>query len=273
MGTPSTRSHWCIRRRSRRHRAPGPSWSCSRRPAPRPARTDPGTIVVARCAAAPLPKEREGRCETYCESRASARRRLLGVGLDEPLDELVDRAGLRQVALGGLLGQLGLGEALVALASLGLGLLASLTRRLGGVAGLLTLGLLGLVGLLANRLLDLVGTVAGELGDAADLVADDAADRLELLAGDAGQRVRDLGQLTGVLVVEVHDLLDEGELALDGLGDVDLREVADGRVGAELVGDGVEAVLPAVERGREGGLGGAGSCGVANCGGHEVLQR
>jgi hypothetical protein len=86
----------------------------------------------------------------------------------------------------------------------------------------------------------------GELGHARDLLAHDVANRLDLRPGDAGQRVGDLGELAGVPVVEVDDLLDEGELALDGAGGVDLRQGAD-REGAELVGDRVQAVLPLVE--------------------------
>src|SRR4051812_19901265 len=59
-----------------------------------------------------------------------------GVVLDEALDELVDGAGLGQAALAGLVGQLVLGQALVALTGLVVGLLA-LPR---GLPGLLPLG-------------------------------------------------------------------------------------------------------------------------------------
>src|SRR3954454_9457849 len=45
-----------------------------------------------------------------------------GVVLDEALDELVDGAGLGQAALAGLVGQLVLGQALVALTGLVVGL-------------------------------------------------------------------------------------------------------------------------------------------------------
>src|SRR3954453_4797983 len=63
---------------------------------------------------------------------------LRGVVLDEAVDELVDGAGLGQAAPAGLVGQLVLGQARVALAGLVVGLL-----------GLLPLGLVvGLLGLL-----------------------------------------------------------------------------------------------------------------------------
>src|SRR3954451_7519375 len=56
-----------------------------------------------------------------------------GVVLDEALDELIDGAGLGQAALAGLVGQLVLGQARVALAGLVMGLLGllALDPRLG----------------------------------------------------------------------------------------------------------------------------------------------
>src|SRR3954453_17926471 len=142
-----------------------------------------------------------------------------GVVLDEALDELVDGAGLGQAALAGLVGQLVLGQALVALTGLVVGLLA-LPR---GLPGLLPLSLLGrltglgldplrLRSLVAGRPLEGVDAAAGGVGDALHLLAHGAADRLDLLAGDASQRVGNLGQGAGVLVVEVHDPLDEREV-------------------------------------------------------------
>src|SRR3954468_9985219 len=58
---------------------------------------------------------------------------LRGVVLHEPLDELIDGAGLGQAALAGLVGQLVLGQARVALAGLVVGLLGllALDPRLG----------------------------------------------------------------------------------------------------------------------------------------------
>jgi hypothetical protein len=67
-----------------------------------------------------------GRCRTWCCGRttgntspcellAVVRGVVLHEALDEALDELIDRAGLGQAALAGLVGQLVLGEALVAL--------------------------------------------------------------------------------------------------------------------------------------------------------------
>src|SRR3954471_20509099 len=70
-------------------------------------------------------------------------RELLGVVLDEALDELIDGAGLGQAALAGLVGQLVLGQALVALAGLVVGLLGLLPLGPRGLPGLLPLGLLG----------------------------------------------------------------------------------------------------------------------------------
>src|SRR3954465_9108983 len=66
-----------------------------------------------------------------------------GVVLDEALDELVDGAGLGQAALAGLVGQLVLGQALVALTGLVVGLLALPPLDPHGLPGLLPLGLLG----------------------------------------------------------------------------------------------------------------------------------
>src|SRR3954453_22491806 len=67
---------------------------------------------------------------------------LLGVGLDQTRDELLDGAGLGQVALGSQLRQLRLGEVGVRRAGLPLGLLALLPLGLRSLAGLLALGLL-----------------------------------------------------------------------------------------------------------------------------------
>src|SRR4051794_18440838 len=82
---------------------------------------------LARSAAAP---PRDGRAlpdmvlrttgnTSPCELLAVVR----GVVLHEALDELIDRAGLGQAALAGLVGQLVLGEALVALPGPAAGLL------------------------------------------------------------------------------------------------------------------------------------------------------
>src|SRR3954468_24373885 len=160
-------------------------------------------------------------------------RELLGVVLDEALDELIDGAGLGQAALAGLVGQLVLGQALVALAGLVVGLLALLPLGLGSVAGLLPLGLLGLLGGVADGLLELVDVAPGGLGGALEPVAHGAADGLDLLAGGTGEGVGDLGELAGVLVVELDNLLDEGELPLDAVGGVELRKDVEGRDGLE----------------------------------------
>src|SRR3954454_16570006 len=202
-----------------------------------------------------------------------------GVVLREALDELVDGAGLGQAALAGLVGQLVLGQALVALTGLVVGLLA-LPR---GLPGLLPLGLLGrltglgldplrLLSLVAGRPLEGVDAAAGGVGDALHLLAHGAADRLDLLAGDASQRVGNLGQGAGVLVVEVHDPLDEGELPLDAVGGVELRKGVEGREGPELVGDGAHATLPALQRAGEQVLTPAGGVSVVNRDSQVVLQ-
>src|SRR4051794_4132595 len=138
---------------------------------------------------------------------------LLGVVGDQAVDELINGAGLGQVPLARLVGQLNLGEALVTLTGLVLGLLALLPLGLGSIAGLLPLGLLGLLAGLTLGLLELVDVAPGGVGDTLDLVAHGTADGLDLLAGGAGEGVGDLGELAGVLVVELDDLLDEGELA------------------------------------------------------------
>src|SRR3954471_17403258 len=156
---------------------------------------------------------------------------LRGVVLREALDELVDGAGLGQAALAGLVGQLVLGQARVALAGLVVGLLGLLPLDPRGLPGRLPLGLLGRLtglglGLDPLRLHSLVtggpregvDAAAGGVGDALHLLAHGAADRLDLLAGDAGQRVGDLGQGAGVRVVEVHDPVEDGELPLDAVG-------------------------------------------------------
>ena len=64
---------------------------------------------------------------------------LLVVGVDEALDELLHGAGLGQIPLGQLVGQLGLGQALVRLARLLLGPLG--LRALGGLGRLLLIAL------------------------------------------------------------------------------------------------------------------------------------
>src|SRR4051812_12013389 len=206
-----------------------------------------------------------------------------GVVLDEALDELVDGAGLGQAALAGLVGQLVLGQALVALTGLVVGLLALLPLDPRGLPGLLPLGLLGrltglgldplrLLSLVAGRPLEGVDAAAGGVGDALHLLAHGAADRLDLLAGDASQRVGNLGQGAGVLVVEVHDPLDDGELPLDAVGGVELRKGVEGREGPELVGDGAHATRPALQRAGEQILAPAGGASVVNRDSQVVLQ-
>src|SRR4051812_43789412 len=244
---------------------------------------------VARSAAAP-PAGGEGAAGPGAAdgSRGSTSPRGLlavvrGVVLDEALDELVDGAGLGQAALAGLVGQLVLGQALVALTGLVVGLLGLLPLDPRSLPGLLPLGLLGrltglgldplrLLRLVAGGPLEGVDAAAGGVGDALHLLAHGAADRLDLLAGDAGQRGGGLGQGAGVLVVEVHDPLEDGELPLDAVGGVELRKGGEGREGPELVGDGAHATLPALQRAGEQVLGPAGSVGVGDRGGHVVLQ-
>src|SRR4051812_3332977 len=70
---------------------------------------------------------------------------LLAVGADEPLDEVVDVACLRQATLGQLVGQFGLGQPFVRLAGLLLGLAGFFALDALGFPGL---GLLGFFGLL-----------------------------------------------------------------------------------------------------------------------------
>src|SRR5438034_548906 len=82
---------------------------------------------------------------------------LLAVCLDQALGEVVDGARLGQVPLGEPVAQLGLGQALVALAGLVMGLPGLLALGLAGLTCALLLGLLGLGGLLADGLLGLGG--------------------------------------------------------------------------------------------------------------------
>src|SRR3982751_125528 len=84
-----------------------------------------------------------------------------GVVLDEALDELVDGAGLGQAALAGLVGQLVLGQARVALTGLVVGLLALPPLDPRGLPGLLPRGLLGRLTGLGLDPLRLLSLVAG----------------------------------------------------------------------------------------------------------------
>src|ERR1700760_3244961 len=86
---------------------------------------------------------------------------LLAVRLDQALDELVDGAGLGEVALLELVAQLGLGLALVPLA----GLVVS-------APGLLALDLAGLAGQVFPGLLRLVSLLVHEAADGLSLLAD-----------------------------------------------------------------------------------------------------
>src|SRR6478735_8627970 len=106
---------------------------------------------------------------------------LLAVGADETLDEVPDVAGLGQPALGQLIRQLCLGQTLVCLAGLLLGLLGFLALDALGLAGLrlfsrfdfldlLARSLLDLVGLFLRCLLGLLGLLDGQVGDCAGLV-------------------------------------------------------------------------------------------------------
>src|SRR3954447_16142873 len=207
------------------------------------------------------PRGRGGRCRTWCcgpIAGSTSPRGLLavvgGVVLHEALDELVDGAGRGPVALAGLVGQLVLGQARVALTGLVVGLRALLPLDPRGLPGLLPLGLLGrltglgldplhLRSLVAGGPLEGVDAAAGGVGDALHLLAHGAADRIDLLAGDAGQRVGSLGEGAGVRVVEVHDPVEDGELPFDAVGGVELRKDGEGREGLELVGDGAHAAL------------------------------
>src|SRR3954467_10685020 len=95
-----------------------------------------------------LPRRREAlRSWMSRDARRARCSGLLGVVLDQAGDELVDRAGLGQVALAGLVGELGLVQALVARTGVVLSLLVLEPLGLGGLGADLALGLLGLVGL------------------------------------------------------------------------------------------------------------------------------
>src|SRR3954447_21996654 len=105
-----------------------------------------------------------------------------GVVLREALDELVDGAGLGQAALAGLVGQLVLGQARVALAGLVVGLLGLLPLGPRGLPGLLPLGLLGRLAGLGLDPLRLRSLVAGGPLDGVDAAAGGVGDALHLLA-------------------------------------------------------------------------------------------
>jgi hypothetical protein len=97
------------------------------------------------------------------EPRETGRYRLLAVGADQPVDELIDGAGLGQTTLGQLIGQLDLGQPLVPFP----GLLPLLPG--GGPLGPLGLeflfpgGFLRAGGLLLGQFLRLAGRAGGQV--------------------------------------------------------------------------------------------------------------
>src|ERR1700753_1137126 len=90
--------------------------------------------------------------------------RLLAVRLDEALDEVVDGAGVGEVALLELVAQLGLGLALVTLAGAVVGALSLLALDLAGLAGQVLPGLLRLANLLVHEAADGLGLLADGTG-------------------------------------------------------------------------------------------------------------
>src|SRR5580704_12955161 len=119
----------------------------SDRSAPCPAAgSGPLPLACQSCLAASMLSRRAAR-----RLRAAGRAAwLLAVRLDQALHEFVDGARLGQVALVQQVAQLGLGQALIALAGLVMGVPGLLALGLAGLAGQLLLGLLGLFGLLAG---------------------------------------------------------------------------------------------------------------------------
>src|SRR5450631_1740744 len=121
---------------------------------------------------------------------------LLAVSLDQALEELVDVAGLGQVARGELVAQLGLGLALVALAGLVMGLPGLLALGLAGLSCAFLPGLLGLFGLLADGLLGLGGLLVHDVADRRGHLPHDVSGRLGLVTHHAGQRAAAWTHLT-----------------------------------------------------------------------------
>src|SRR5437660_2395765 len=103
----------------------------------------------------------------------SGQRGLLAVCFDQALHELVDVARLGQLALVQQVAQLGLGQALVALAGLVMGVPGLLALGLASLAGQLLLGLLGQFGLLAGGLLGLAGLLVHEVAGRPGLLTDE----------------------------------------------------------------------------------------------------
>ena len=126
-------------------------------------------------------------------SVAERARGLLAVCLDQALHEFVDVARLGQVALVQLIAQLGLGQALVALAGLVVGVPGLLALGLAGLAGQLLLRLLGLLGLqLGGQVATVPGFPAEARAADAELAALAAADELARGSLEAAERYLDL---------------------------------------------------------------------------------
>ena len=111
---------------------------------------------------------------------------LLAVCADQPLDEFLDGAGLRQVPLGEKVGQLCLGQTLVRLAGLLFRLPGRGTLSGPGLLFFFSLGFLGRGGLFVRDVLGLLGLLHGQVGHGIGLVLDDAGDLLGLLPDGAG---------------------------------------------------------------------------------------
>src|ERR1700733_15627644 len=145
-------------------------------------------------------------------ARNDEKGRLLAVvRLDEPLDELVDVARLGQATLGQQVAELGLGQALVALAGHRLSLPRLLTLDLGGLTGKFMRRPLGV---LVRGLFGLGGLGPGGL-----------VGRLGLLAHRTGQRGRGLSPPNGEAAVQVYRALHQVEIALDGRDEIYLRHL------------------------------------------------
>ena len=219
----------------------------------------------------------------------------VGVGGDEAVDQLVKVAGLRQIPLCKLVGQLGLGQTFVALAgfgantaglvTLGLGLLAllllgllfALALRLLSLLLTLLLDLLRALDLLALRPLDLLGLLRRGVLEGIGLAGDPGADRLAVTALEVGEglqlaaeRLGDLAEgaepLQGNVLVDLEPVLQVLELLAGRFGDVDLRQLPQ-LIG--LLGERAGALLPHVGGPLDGGAGLLGNLGIRLGAGHD----
>jgi hypothetical protein len=96
---------------------------------------------------------------------------LLGVGVDEPVDEFVEVAGLGEVSGAEFVGQFGLGLAFVMLAGGLVGLAGFAPFGGAGLTDLVAFGVLGSLGLVLDDLVGLVDLLVHAVAQSVDLIA------------------------------------------------------------------------------------------------------